>query len=65
MDLTLICASKREHLQRGSRIYTVEFTNTENLEDGILDATFHIETSNAEFADRFAINESYSFQLPD
>ena len=43
----------------------MEFINTEDLEDGILDATFHIETADPELAERFAINESYSFQLPD
>lgn len=65
MEMTLICASKQEHVFRGSRVYSIEFVNPENLEDGILDATFHIETSDPGFAERFAINESYNFQLPD
>jgi hypothetical protein len=64
MEMTLICSGKREHLNRGSQIYTVEFTNPEDLEDGILDATFHVETSNPEIAARYEINESYTFQVP-
>jgi hypothetical protein len=65
MAITLNCASKRDPLQRGSRIHTVECTNTDNLEDGSLDAPCHTATSDPEFADRFAISGSYSPQLPD
>ncbi|HKJ70220.1 MAG TPA: hypothetical protein VKA55_00505 [Gammaproteobacteria bacterium] len=65
MELTLICASKQEHIYRGSRVYSVELINTEDLEDGILDATFHFETANPELAGRFAINESYRVSIPE
>ncbi|MFB6260106.1 MAG: hypothetical protein ABEJ96_07025 [Thiohalorhabdaceae bacterium] len=65
MEITLICASKEEHVHRGHPVYSLEFTNTEEIGDGLLHATFHLETADPEMADRFGINESYSFQIPD
>jgi len=65
MDLTLICTGKTEHSYKGHHTYTLEFSNTEDIQDGILDATFHLETSNPELVERYRINESYVFHFPD
>jgi len=62
--MTLIRPSKREPIFRGSRVYSIELINPEDLEDGLPGATLPIETSDPRFAERFAINESYTFQLP-
>lgn len=65
MDTTLIRASKEEPIYRGSRVYSVELINTEDMADGILDGTFPVETADPGLAERFAINGSYRVQLPD
>ncbi len=65
MEITLICASKQERLHQSGRVFSVELVNTEDVADGILDATFHFETTDPELAESFAINESYRFRLGD
>jgi hypothetical protein len=62
--VTVACAGKTEHILHGHLTYSIQFQKAdETHQEGILEASFQIDTDDPALAAQFEINKSYELEL--